>query len=165
MAGSSYAVKRDTLSPTMALIARIIDNTAEKSIAFTKLEQILFLADWKLAQATGRPSVETGWIHDNEHVTAFSLFQMLLDDNHFVLTNQKAAKSARVAMARKFDFSLPLEVEQAIGVHIQFLDGQPPSALRNMIKDCYPVRSSRPGKRFALDDRLLAYKQSKRIHA
>lgn len=162
MSVSSYAVRKDTLTSTATLIAQIIASTPEKSIAYTKLEQILFLADWKCTQAISRPQVDTGWIHDNETVTAAGFFQKLGCDNHFVLTDTSAARSARVALSRKFDCSLEPSVQQAIGSHLRFLDGQSPSALRKMCKDSYPVRSTQAGKRFQLDERLLAYKASRR---
>ena len=105
MAGSSYAVRRETLSPTAAIVAKIVANTPEKSIAYPKLEQMLFLADWKCAQATGRPRIDTGWTHDNENVSAVGLFQKLSKDNHFVMSNTNSPKSARVSLAREFEIN------------------------------------------------------------
>lgn len=162
MSGSSYAVRKDTLTPTAAIIATVIAGTPEKSIGYIKLEQILFLADWKCCQATGRPRIDCAWMHDNQTVTAAGLFQKLQQDNHFVLTNPNAQRSARVALARQFDFTLDADVQQAIGAYLKFLDGQGPSALKQMCSNSYPVRSTQPGRRFQLDERVLAYNKSRR---
>ena len=55
---SSYALRRVRLTPTMGLVAWMIASTKEGSISYPKLEQLLFLVDWKLAQSTGKPIIE-----------------------------------------------------------------------------------------------------------
>lgn len=159
---SSYSVRKETLPPTMAMIAWIIASTAEKSMAYAKLEYILFLADWKFVQTSGRTFTDIAWQHDNQTVVAVGLFKNLVDDNHFLLTDTTTPARARVALSRLSELSLPADLVSAVGTHIKFLDGQSPSSLRKMCAETFPFRSTRAKNRFQLDERFLAYKQSRR---
>lgn len=159
---SSYSVRKDTLPPTMAMIAWIIGTTAEKSMAYAKLEYILFLADWKFVQNSGRTFTDIAWQHDNETVVGLGLFKKLVDDNHFLLTDNTVPSRARVSLSRISELTLPADLVSAVGTHLKFLDAQSPSALRKMCAETFPFRSTRPKNRFQLDERFLAYKQSRR---
>ena len=159
---SSYALRRVRLTPTMGLVAWMIASTKEGSISYPKLEQLLFLVDWKLAQSTGKPIIETQWQHDNEEVTAPGFFKRLVDDGHFVLTDTKRPERARVSLARPLEDPMEDGTVQAVGTQFRFLNGQAPSALKKMCKDAFPFRSVPARRPFYLHDRLLAYKQSRR---
>ena len=159
MTTSSYAVRRARLTPTTGLVAWMIANTREQSFAFPKLEQMLFLMDWKLAQGTGKPIVDCQWQHNNEEVSAVGFLKRLADDGHFILTDSKRPEKCRISLARPLENPIDAGIVQAIGSHFRFLNGQAPTALKRMCKDAYPFRQH-PRRSHVLPPRSAARLQA-----
>lgn len=166
MAGSGLpqVVDVPVRKPVGALTIHLLWRAPERMMHLARLEALHFLLDWKVTQETGTPFTNLRWQHDGRRLCSPELLARLRKDIQILIEpSPQGPLDWLVRPNVRVEAGLPAGLLERISPFLAFLSGRATEALHAIGIETFPARTMMAGHGFMLDERLLAYRRSKRI--